>query len=99
MPQKNTINCRIVLNHRPIGAPTTEDFRLEELGVPVPQTGQILLRTLYLLLDPYMRGRMAEGRIKYREDIVNELENAPRAFIGMLEGKNFGKQIVRVAQD
>lgn len=46
-----------------------------------------------------MSSWLAEGRIKYREDIVNELENAPRAFIGMLEGKNFGKLIVRVAQD
>src|SRR5713226_7547891 len=37
------------------------------------------------------------GRIRYREDIVDGLENAPGAFIGMLEGRNFGKLIVRVA--
>jgi len=60
MPQKNTVNRRIVLNHRPIGAPTAENFRLEELVVPVPKAGQILLRTLYLSLDPYMRGRMSD---------------------------------------
>ena len=36
------------------------------------------------------------GRIKYREDIVDGLEKAPSAFIGLLEGKNFGKLIVRV---
>jgi NADPH-dependent curcumin reductase len=41
--------------------------------------------------------RIAEGRIRYREDIVDLLENAPEAFIGMLEGHNFGKSIVRVA--
>jgi NADPH-dependent curcumin reductase len=40
---------------------------------------------------------IAEGRIRYREDIVDGLENAPRAFIGMLEGRNFGKLIIRVA--
>jgi NADPH-dependent curcumin reductase CurA len=40
-----------------------------------------------------------EGRIKYREDIVDGLENAPAAFIGMLQGKNFGKLVVRVAKD
>jgi NADPH-dependent curcumin reductase CurA len=39
-----------------------------------------------------------EGRIKYREDIVDGLENAPETFIGMLKGKNFGKQLIRVAE-
>jgi len=37
------------------------------------------------------------GRIKYREDIVDGLERAPAAFLGMLQGKNFGKMLVRVA--
>ena len=40
---------------------------------------------------------IADGRIRYREDIVDHLEKAPEAFIGMLEGHNFGKAIVRVA--
>jgi NADPH-dependent curcumin reductase CurA len=40
---------------------------------------------------------VAEGRIRYREDITEGLENAPAAFIGMLEGRNFGKALVRVA--
>jgi NADPH-dependent curcumin reductase CurA len=39
---------------------------------------------------------VADGRIRYREDFVDGLENAPAAFIGMLEGRNFGKLIVRV---
>src|SRR5438094_3371788 len=39
---------------------------------------------------------IADGRIRYREDFVDGLENAPEAFIGMLEGRNFGKLIVRV---
>src|SRR2546425_5274270 len=39
---------------------------------------------------------IAEGRIRYREDFVDGLENAPEALIGMLEGRNFGKLIVRV---
>jgi NADPH-dependent curcumin reductase len=38
------------------------------------------------------------GRLKYREDIVDGLENAPAAFLGMLQGKNFGKTLVRVAE-
>jgi NADPH-dependent curcumin reductase CurA len=40
-----------------------------------------------------------ERRVKYREDIVDGLESAPQAFIGLLQGKNFGKLIVRVAKD
>ena len=43
--------------------------------------------------------KVAAGEIKYREDIVDGLERAPGAFIGMLSGKNFGKLLVRVAQD
>jgi len=39
---------------------------------------------------------ITEGRIRYREDFVDGLERAPEAFIGMLEGRNFGKLIVRV---
>lgn len=52
---------RIVLASRPHGAPTPEDFRLETAPVPDPAQGQVLLRTVYLSLDPYMRGRMSEG--------------------------------------
>src|SRR6266481_5831506 len=39
---------------------------------------------------------VADGRIRYREDITDGFENAPAAFIGMLEGRNFGKALVRV---
>jgi len=38
-----------------------------------------------------------EGRIKYREDVVEGLENAPTAIIGLLRGENFGKLLVSVA--
>jgi NADPH-dependent curcumin reductase len=37
---------------------------------------------------------VADGRIRYREDIIDGLENALAAFIGMLEGRNFGKALV-----
>jgi len=42
---------------------------------------------------------LREGRLKYREDIIEGIENAPRAFIGMLRGQNIGKQLVKVARD
>ncbi|PKN58185.1 MAG: NADP-dependent oxidoreductase [Deltaproteobacteria bacterium HGW-Deltaproteobacteria-14] len=61
MPQPPTTNRRIVLASRPTGAPTAANFRLEETPVPTPADGQVLLRTLYLSLDPYMRGRMSDA--------------------------------------
>ena len=39
-----------------------------------------------------------EGKIKYREDVVDSLENAPKAFIGMFHGENFGKLLVKVSE-
>ncbi len=54
-------NRRIVLARRPAGAPVPEDFRLEESDAPTPGDGQMLLRTEYLSLDPYMRGRMSDA--------------------------------------
>jgi NADPH-dependent curcumin reductase CurA len=42
---------------------------------------------------------VASGKVKYREEIVDGLEQAPQAFMGMLEGKNFGKLVVRVGAD
>jgi NADPH-dependent curcumin reductase CurA len=43
-----------------------------------------------------MTGWLAEGKVKYREDIVEGLDNAPRAFLGLFSGNNFGKLVVRV---
>ncbi|XXY47705.1 NADP-dependent oxidoreductase [Sorangium sp. So ce269] len=60
MPQSEPVNRRIVLAARPRGLPTQQDFRLEETAVPTPGEGQVLLRTLYLSLDPYMREVMNE---------------------------------------
>jgi len=50
---------RIVLAARPVGEPKASDFRLEEAPVPTPGPDQVLLRTIWLSLDPYMRGRMS----------------------------------------
>jgi len=52
---------RIVLASRPVGEPKPSDFRIEETPIPTPSEGQVLLRTIWLSLDPYMRGRMSDG--------------------------------------
>jgi hypothetical protein len=46
-----------------------------------------------------MQGWLTEGRIKYREDITDGLENAPRELIRLFKGENFGKKIIRVGPD
>jgi len=63
-------NRRIVLAARPQGAPKHQDFRFEESAVPEPGDGEVLLQTLYLSLDPYMRGLMNEIPPAYAEASV-----------------------------
>lgn len=58
MIKEDMVNQRWVLQSRPTGFPTEENFRLEEQRVPEVGDNQILLKTRYLSLDPYMRGRM-----------------------------------------
>ncbi len=62
MSQTAKINRQIVLAERPVGAPTPKNFRLKEVNIPTPNEGEMLLRTIYLSLDPYMRGRMSDAK-------------------------------------
>jgi NADPH-dependent curcumin reductase CurA len=54
-------NRRIVLASRPDGEPKETNFRLETVDTGQPAEGEVLLRTLYLSIDPYMRGRMSDA--------------------------------------
>ncbi|WP_437733546.1 NADP-dependent oxidoreductase [Sorangium sp. So ce1335] len=69
MPQSKSVNRRVLLAARPRGLPTPQDFRLDEAAVPTPDEGQVLLRTLYLSLDPYMRQVMDERRPVYAPSV------------------------------
>ncbi|HZX69545.1 MAG TPA: NADP-dependent oxidoreductase [Rhodanobacter sp.] len=62
MSSNATTQRAIVLNSRPVGAPTPDNFRLRQNPLPAPAEGELLLRTLYLSLDPYMRGRMSDAK-------------------------------------
>jgi NADPH-dependent curcumin reductase CurA len=61
---------QIVLASRPKGLPTRENFRLEEVPMPELPQGGLLLRVLYLSLDPYMRGRM-DDRKSYAKPVAH----------------------------
>jgi NADPH-dependent curcumin reductase CurA len=57
-----SVNRQVVLRSRPSGAPTPDNFGLVETPLAAPGDQEVLCRTIYLSLDPYMRGRMREGR-------------------------------------
>ncbi|MDS1840577.1 NADP-dependent oxidoreductase [Vibrio vulnificus] len=61
-------NRQIVLASRPVGAPTAENFALTQSDIPTPAQGELLLRSVYLSLDPYMRGRMSDAK-SYAEPV------------------------------
>ncbi len=54
---------------------------------------------LYPEFAKEMGAWVEQGKIKYREEIIDGLENAPQAFIGLLKGENFGKRVIRVGSD
>src|SRR5690554_5932866 len=57
-----TQNQRIILSRRPVGMPDENHLQADTAAVPTPGDGQVLLKTIYLSLDPYMRGRMSAAR-------------------------------------
>ena len=56
------INRQIVLDSRPVGEPKTNDFKMAEGVAREPEAGEVLCRSIYLSLDPYMRGRMSAAK-------------------------------------
>ena len=56
----NETNRRVTLKARPDGYPKESDFELVEEPIPQPREGEVLVRSIWLSLDPYMRGRMRD---------------------------------------
>ena len=52
---------------------------------------------LYPEFAKQMEAWLNDGKVKYREEVIDGLEKAPEAFIGLLKGKNFGKRVIKVA--
>src|SRR5262245_24583282 len=57
-----SVNRQVLLKSRPEGMPGLDNFELVERPIPEPGEGELLMRTLYLSLDPYMRGRMSAAK-------------------------------------
>src|SRR6202142_4191598 len=57
-----TTSREIRLASRPRGLPTADNFTLAQVELAPPQEGQVLVRNLYMSVDPYMRGRMNSGK-------------------------------------
>jgi len=66
-------NTRVLLANRPEAEPSPSDFRLERGEVPEPGEGEVLLRTIYLSLDPYMRGRMRDVKTYVEPQPLDEV--------------------------
>jgi NADPH-dependent curcumin reductase CurA len=70
------VNRQWTLAARPVGEPKESDFALVDAPVPGPADGEVLVRTLWLSLDPYMRGRMSEARSYVRPVGIGEVMGA-----------------------
>ena len=68
-----TMNQQILLASRPAGEPTASNFRLVQTPVGEPANGEVLVRHHYLSLDPYMRGRMNEGKSYIEPQALGEV--------------------------
>ena len=66
-------NRQILLASRPVGMPTEKDFEFKEVPVMDAQEGQVVVRTLYLSVDPYMRGRMSDAKSYIAPFNLNEV--------------------------
>ena len=60
--QNQQTNRQIKLASRPNGVPTADNFDMATSDIPMPNANEMLLRTVYLSLDPYMRGRMSDAK-------------------------------------
>lgn len=96
--------CGLIAQYNHAGGPFPGPDRLPTLMRSVLSKSLLLRGFINTeFVDQYpeflrdVAGWIASGEVRYREDIVDGLDHAPSAFIGLLDGKNFGKLIVRVA--
>src|SRR5688572_30861710 len=66
-------NQRVLLASRPTGWVTEDNFRIESVPLPQPRDGEVLVKNAFLSLDPYMRGRMNEGKSYAAKQEIGEV--------------------------
>lgn len=66
------MNKVILLHNRPVGKAKLSDFKFTTESIPVPQTGELLLKTLYVSVDPYLRGRMNDSKSYVPSFVINK---------------------------
>jgi NADPH-dependent curcumin reductase CurA len=66
-------NLRVLLASRPTGWVSEDNFRIESVPVPQPREGEVLVKNAFLSLDPYMRGRMNEGKSYAAKQEIGEV--------------------------
>jgi NADPH-dependent curcumin reductase CurA len=92
-----TTNRQIRLISRPTGEPTLDNFELVEAAVPSPHSGEMLLRAVYLSLDPYMRGRMNAGKSYARPVELGEVMEGravAQVVVSNMAGYNAGEFVL-----
>ena len=70
------MNKKIILKQRPVGEPKLEDFELLEEEIRNPEDDEVLLKTIYMSLDPYMRGRMNDAKSYAKAVEIGEVMEA-----------------------
>ena len=98
--------CGLVANYNATSAPAGPDRLPSFLGSVLTRSltvrGSIQSEFVESHGRDFLRDMtawVADGSVRYREDVAEGLESAPEAFVGMLRGRNFGKQLVRVGAD
>jgi len=86
------MNKTILLKNRPKGRPETSDFEFKEIDQPTPNDGEVLLKTKYVSVDPYLRGRMRDEKSYIEPFQLNEpVESGIIAEVIESKSENFKK--------
>ena len=92
---KQGVNRQIVLAARPSGAPKDSDFRLVEKAIPEPGEGELLCQTIYLSLDPYLRGGMNAAKSYVALEEIDAISYAAPVEIGDVMGGGTVSRVLR----